>query len=173
MMEQLGVLPRRDALKPAPQLATGPAGEEQTVSRPRVLLAEDNEINELLARRILEKCGCEVVTVRNGLEAVAAMRAVCAGSAPPFALVLMDILMPELDGVEATGQIKDMFAAAPSHTATLPPIVALTANAFVEDRRRYLDAGMDDYLAKPFDKQAIEELISRWIGRTGTRGKAA
>ncbi len=137
-----------------------------------MLLVEDNDINELLARRILEKTGCEVVSARSGMAAVATMSAVRAGSEPGFALILMDILMPGMDGVEATQQIKAMYAGA-SDAAALPPIIALTANAFIEDRRRYLDAGMDDYLAKPFDKPAIEALLARWIAHGAASGVAA
>ncbi|MGQ0674298.1 MAG: ATP-binding protein [Hyphomicrobium sp.] len=177
LLEQLGARPRdvlvtnRAVDAPASDLASAAV-------RPRVLLAEDNDINELLARRILEKCGCEVVSVRNGSAAVAAVRASLSGSSGPFDLVLMDILMPEMDGVEATRAIKALDAdvsssASGSAVRPLPPIVALTANAFPEDRLRYLDAGMDDYLAKPFDKQAIEGVLVRWLAAGKARSDSA
>jgi CheY-like chemotaxis protein len=83
----------------------------------------------------------------------------------PFALVLMDIMMPGMDGVEATQAMRALAGLPPGHR--LPPIVALTANAFSEDRRRYLEAGMDDYLAKPFDKRAVEGLLARWVPADG------
>jgi len=135
----------------------------------RVLLAEDNEINALLAKRILERCGCEHVAVQNGIEAVEAIRRALAGEAPPIDLVLMDIFMPQLDGVEATRAIKELYAASAAPGAP-PPIIALTANAFAEDRQRYLEAGMDDYLAKPFDRADLEDLLRRWSGRQDGNG---
>ena len=137
----------------------------------RVLLAEDNEINALLARRILEKSDCTVVAVKNGLEAVAAARRSVAGQDQRFALILMDIMMPELDGMEAARQIKALFTAGEAGSA--PPIIALTANAYVEDRARYLEAGMDDYLAKPFDKPALEAKLAKWLPRQSSGGAMA
>ncbi len=129
----------------------------------RVLLAEDNEINSLLAKRVLEKCGCNYVAVPNGAEAVALVRQSIAGRADAIDLILMDIFMPQLDGMRAARAIKDLYEAAPTGVSR-PPIVALTANAFAEDRRRYLDAGMDDYLAKPFDKAGLEAGLRRGFG---------
>ncbi len=132
----------------------------------RVLLAEDNEINALLAKRVLEKCGCDYVAVPNGAEAVAAVRRVIDGEAPPIDLVLMDIFMPGLDGVEAARAIRELYAAHPGLGGRPPPIVALTASAFAEDKKRYFEAGMDDYLAKPFDKASLEAVLKRWFGQT-------
>jgi CheY-like chemotaxis protein len=138
----------------------------------RVLLAEDNEINSLLAKRMLEKCGCDYIAVPNGEEAVAAVRRSLDGEAPLVDLVLMDIFMPQLDGVEATRAIRELYAAQMPGTP-VPPIVALTANAFAEDKQRYLEAGMDDYLAKPFDKAALEGLLKRWFGQMAGGADAA
>jgi PAS domain S-box-containing protein len=132
----------------------------------RVLLAEDNEINALLAKRVLEKCGCDYVAVPNGAEAVAAVRRVIDGEAPPIDLVLMDIFMPGLDGIEAARAIRELYAAHPGLGGRPPPIVALTASAFAEDKKRYFEAGMDDYLAKPFDKASLEAVLKRWFGQT-------
>ena len=78
-------------------------------------------------------------------------------------LVLMDIFMPQLDGLEAARAIKKLYAGSPGRLP--PPIVALTANAFAEDRQRYLEAGMDDYLAKPFDRAGLEAVLKRWFGQ--------
>jgi len=117
------------------------------------------------AKRVLEKCGFDYVAVDNGEQAVAAVRAVFEGTAPPFDLVLMDIFMPQLDGLEAAQAIKGLYAAGGVGTAEIPPIVALTASAFAEDKKRYLEAGMDDYLAKPFDKASLEAVLKRWFGR--------
>jgi PAS domain S-box-containing protein len=127
----------------------------------RVLLAEDNEINSLLARRVLEKSGYAYAAVTNGVEAVAFVKQVLRGAAEPVDLILMDIFMPQLDGMEAARAIRDLYAASP---VAAPPIVALTANAFAEDRQRYLEAGMDDYLAKPFDRAGLEAVLCRWFG---------
>lgn len=134
-----------------------------TGSLRRVLLAEDNEINSLLARRVLEKCGCAYVAVTNGVDAIDLVRRSLAGEAEPIDLILMDIFMPQLDGMQAAREIKDLYANGPQSLAA-PPIVALTANAFAEDRQRYLEAGMDDYLAKPFDKAGLEGVLRRWFG---------
>jgi CheY-like chemotaxis protein len=132
----------------------------------RVLLAEDNEINSLLAKRVLEKCGCEYVAVTNGAEAVEVIRQVLRGETRGVDLILMDIFMPRLDGLEAARAIKELYAESPGH-AVAPPIVALTANAFAEDKQRYLDAGLDDYLAKPFDKAGLQAVLLRWFGQRG------
>jgi CheY-like chemotaxis protein len=138
-------------------------------TRPLVLLVEDNDINALLARRMLEKAGCEVRLCGNGREAVDAMRQRLAGAEPPFDLVFMDVHMPVLDGLEATRVIKGLYAAQPSPGLRAPPIVALTANAFEEDRRRCMEAGMDDYLAKPFDRDDLQQVLDKWCGaRTAT-----
>jgi signal transduction histidine kinase/CheY-like chemotaxis protein len=129
----------------------------------RVLLAEDNDINALLARRVLEKAGCDVKLCVNGREAVDAFRRVLEGREAAFDVVLMDAHMPVLDGLEATRQIKQLYA---EHDGGLkpPPIIAVTANAFDDDRRRCLAAGMDDYLAKPFDPGELHGLLDKWCG---------
>lgn len=135
-------------------------GEKQGV--PQILVAEDNDVNALLATRVLEKCGCAVTLVRNGREAVEAVAAALA-AAKPYDVIFMDIFMPVLDGLEAAAEIKQLFAATPEVAAS--PIIALTANAFAEDRDRYLAGGMDDYLAKPFDMTALQAILARWTGR--------
>lgn len=131
---------------------------------PRVLVAEDNDINALLARRMLEKSGCHVTVVSNGRMAVEAVALSLAHPDDGFEIIFMDIFMPELDGLEASREIKELFQAH-SDGEGRPPIIALTANAFAEDRERYLAAGMDDYLAKPFDKSALGSILARWTGR--------
>jgi PAS domain S-box-containing protein len=136
---------------------------------PRILLVEDNDINALLARRMLEKVGCVASLCGNGREAVDAVRRVIAGSEQPYDLILMDVHMPVLDGLEATRSIKSLWGAVADGTATSPPIVALTANAFDDDRRRCLEAGMDDYLAKPFDREDLYRLLKRWCSSGRTR----
>jgi len=128
----------------------------------RVLLAEDNDINALLGTRMLEQLGVTVLRVRNGAEAVAAL----APGQPAFDLVLMDVQMPEMDGLTATGEVRAAYARQSLGMLNLarPPIVALTANAFAEDKQACLEAGMDDYLAKPFDRSDLASLLARWCG---------
>ncbi len=151
-----------DALPP-PLIRQMPAKQLPTARRPRVLIAEDNEINALLACRVVEKAGCEVTMVPNGRAAVAAVARTLAKDAPAFDLVLMDLFMPELDGISATRSILGFESTLGVASHELPPIVALTANAFAEDRLRCLGAGMVDYLAKPFDAAQLAELLDRWV----------
>jgi signal transduction histidine kinase/CheY-like chemotaxis protein len=131
-----------------------------------VLLVEDNDINALLARAVLEKSGAQVVRVRNGGEAVDQAREALAQTGKGFDLVLMDIHMPDMDGVEAARRIKALYPENARAAEGRPPIVALTANAFAEGRAAYLEAGLDDYLAKPFEKGDLAALLTRWRRRT-------
>ena len=119
----------------------------------RVLVAEDNPVNQAVARAMLEGAGCRVTVAANGRLAVEeSLR-------QPFRLVLMDCQMPELDGFEATREIRLRESAG----TTRVPIVALTANAMVGDRTRCLAAGMDDYLSKPFKRNDLLTMLRRWI----------
>jgi len=164
------------AADPAERLPAPAAVDGGAWTGVRVLLAEDSDINALLARRMIELAGCEVVLARNGREAVERVRdglaqPADAGSSLAFDLILMDILMPDLDGVEATAAILALYAESrPGHR--LPPIIALTANAFSEDRARYMAAGMADHLAKPFDKPALDALLRRWLSPVAPNGRA-
>jgi PAS domain S-box-containing protein len=117
----------------------------------RVLLAEDNAVNQKVARRFLERMGCEVTAAETGAEAV---RACAEGS---FRLVLMDVQMPVMDGYEATRQIRSL-EIAPAHI----PIVALTANAMSGQLERCVEAGMDALLTKPLDVEQLEETLERF-----------
>ena len=132
--------------------ATAPDGEPQACRALSVLLAEDNEINALLATRLLQRNGATVTLARNGIEAVARFQACVDGEIPDFDLVLMDVRMPGLDGHEAVRRIREIEAA---HGRPRLRIVALTANAFEEDRRLAIAAGMDDTLAKPIDEAGL------------------
>lgn len=114
----------------------------------RVLLAEDNPVNALLARALLTQAGCSVERVGDGEEALSAL------AAAAFDLVLMDVRMPRLDGLAA--------ARAARKRGITTPILALTANAFEEDRRAALEAGMNDFLTKPLDPQALRAALIRW-----------
>jgi len=117
----------------------------------RVLLVEDNRTNQLLARRILEKLGCTVVLAENGREALDAF------DAQSFDVVLMDGQMPEMDGFEATEEIRRREQTTGAHV----PILALTAHAMVGDRERFLATGMDDYVPKPFTPGQLVDAINR------------
>ena len=128
-----------------------------------ILLAEDNDINALLACTVLEKSGARVVRVRDGAQAIAkAGAALGEANGRGFDLIFMDIHMPDMDGIEAARRIRALYPddARPAHGR--PPIVALTANAFADDRAAYLEAGLDDYLAKPFEKTDLGALLARW-----------
>jgi len=125
----------------------------------RVLLAEDNPVNRLVAEEMLRAMGLEVETAANGLETVAAC------GRERFDLVFMDCQMPEMDGFEATACIRARETAGPNG-ASAPdriPIVALTANAFSGDRERCLTAGMDDFLSKPFSREDLYRTLDRWL----------
>ena len=118
-----------------------------------VLLAEDNVVNQKLASTLLTKLGCSFELAGNGLEAdAAAARGI-------FDLVLMDCMMPDLDGFEATRRIRLREAAA---ALTRLPIVALTANATREDVAKCLAAGMDDFISKPYSTKALREKVLKW-----------
>jgi PAS domain S-box-containing protein len=121
----------------------------------RVLVVEDNAVNRRLAVRLLEKRGHNVEVVVNGREALQAL------DKGRFDLVLMDVQMPEMDGVEATAAIRQNEKSTGLHT----PIIALTANAMKGDREKYLASGMDGYLAKPIRALELDELLERHIAR--------
>jgi len=145
---------------------------------PRILLAEDNEVNRLVAEGILKKLGVRSDTVGTGAEAVAALEK------QRYDLVLMDIQMPVMDGLEATRRIRESGVCGyvsvevredghpqthkPTnpHTHTPPrlPIIAMTAHAMQGDREKCLEAGMDDYIAKPISPKALTEKLTKWLG---------
>ena len=129
------------------------AAEARAAHRARILLAEDNEINQQVAVGMLEALGHQVDVVADGAEAVAAV------ANSTYNLVLMDCQMPGMDGFEATAEIRRQ--AAPGNHLT---IVAITANAMQGDRERCLAAGMDDYLSKPVSRERLHEVLERWLG---------
>jgi len=121
----------------------------------RVLVAEDNAVNRLLAVRLLEKRGHEVVVAATGTAALEALES------QSFDLVLMDVQMPEMDGLEATIAIRERERAGGSGQHV--PIIAMTANAMVGDRERCLEAGMDAYVSKPLEIAALFAAIDRFV----------
>jgi signal transduction histidine kinase/CheY-like chemotaxis protein len=132
-------------------LAPAAPGGETTPGTLRILLAEDNTVNQYLAVRLLEKAGHQVETATNGRAAIAALQR------DRFDLALMDLQMPEMDGLEATALIREQERATGAHL----PIIALTANAMVGDRERCLQAGMDGYVSKPIDIRLLLAEIRR------------
>jgi signal transduction histidine kinase/DNA-binding response OmpR family regulator len=134
--------------EPAESISTGAPAPSR-----RILVAEDNLVNQRLALRMLEKAGHRVDLVSNGREAIEAIGRVA------YDPVLMDCLMPEMDGFEATRAIRAAELGTDRHLA----ILALTANALQGDRERCFEAGMDDYLSKPFTKQALIAALDRLV----------
>jgi len=143
----------------AAALAGAPPGQAsprpRPGQRPRALLAEDNPVNVEVASAMLRGLGMEVACAANGEEALAAVRA------GDYDLVLMDCMMPVMDGMAATAEIRRLEQQRGRTRAT--PIVAITANALQGDRERCLAAGMDDYISKPFSQQALADTLGRWI----------
>ncbi|WP_051378769.1 ATP-binding protein [Derxia gummosa] len=152
-----------DCLSPAHEHAAT-ARAAAAPRRQRVLVAEDNAVNQEVMRAMLDCCGVDITLAADGREAVAAAR----GTA--FDLVLMDCLMPVLDGYEATRHIRAIEQA----EARVPAaIIAVTANATEDDRRLCLAAGMDDFLAKPVSLDALRAVLDRWRDGRGRAGEQA
>lgn len=146
---QASYSPDAEPLAPSETLSTPP--KLQTLMGARVLLVEDNELNQQIAKELLEEAGFVVDLAENGLAALARV------DSQRYDLVLMDMQMPQMDGLMATRQIRAM-----RRHAGLP-IVAMTANALPGDRERCLAAGMNDYLAKPIEPEALWSALARWI----------
>ena len=126
----------------------------------RILLVEDNMVNQKVATRMLDKLQCRVDVAANGIEAIDLRFKL------PYDLVLMDCQMPEMDGYDATRRIRELESARVEITyGERVPIVAMTANALESDRQRCLDTGMDDYLAKPVNAEALGAMLAKWCGQ--------
>jgi CheY-like chemotaxis protein len=121
-----------------------------------VLVAEDNEINALLMRSLLTRLGHHAVITTNGEEAMESWLAAKSAGAP-YDLVLMDIQMPQLDGIETTKRIRSLESGQPGRQT---PILALTANTLVEDRYACFEAGMDGFLIKPLDREKLADALA-------------
>jgi CheY-like chemotaxis protein len=119
----------------------------------RILIAEDNVINQTIAVKMLEKMGFRADAVANGKEVITALNSI------PYDLVLMDCQMPEMDGYEATAEIRKSAMVSVSKI----PVVAMTANAMTDDAKKCLDAGMSDYVSKPISRQDLEKVILKWL----------
>jgi signal transduction histidine kinase/CheY-like chemotaxis protein len=144
-------------------MAPADSPDERAAAQPisaRVLLAEDNPVNAILARSLLEREGCSVDRVASGEEALAA------GLSGAYDLIFMDQRMPGLDGRATARALRER--------GCRTPIIALTADAFEEDRRACLAAGMDDFLTKPLEKPVLRAMLRRWAQRgwTDTRREA-
>ena len=148
--------------RPAAEATTLPTAPQPTPDARlggRILLAEDNEINALLATTILEEAGFSVEAVVNGAEAIDAARR------GGFDLILMDVQMPVLDGLQATREIRTL-----GGPAGAVPIVALTANAMRSDQDICLDAGMNDFVSKPLDPDGFLNTVYRFVGEVAGAG---
>jgi CheY-like chemotaxis protein len=121
----------------------------------RILLAEDVEINQAIAKAILETAGYEVDVVSDGAEAVMAVQN------STYDLVLMDVQMPVMDGVMATQHIRSL----PAQTNAVP-IIAMTASVFAEQIASFREAGMNDHIGKPFQREELHATVERWLPKT-------
>jgi len=167
VLEQASVSPAGGRAQPGPELVTRHTiAEAATSAGMKILLAEDNIINQKVAVRMFERLGHRVDVVANGLEAVEALSRI------PYDLVFMDCQMPEMDGFEATREIREreqsgggpgLHSAPFAHRRT--PIIAMTANAMQGDRETCLRAGMDDYVSKPVTSDALVVVFERWRPR--------
>ncbi len=137
-----------------------PSGTELKTSRIRVLIAEDNDVNRLVMKSMIDEARYDLCFAVNGIKALAAYRA------SAFDIVLMDVSMPEMDGYEAARAIRN-FERETSARST--PIICVTAHAFDDQREKTISAGMDDYLSKPIRREQLTAMLTKW---TTARGKA-
>jgi PAS domain S-box-containing protein len=144
-----------DGAEAARQAQAAPARNRARGDRGLILLAEDNEINQMVAADNLSMLGYRVDIARNGIEAVRL------AVATPYQAILMDCQMPKMDGYTATAKLRDQ-----ERPDQHVPIIAMTAGALPEDKQRCLDAGMDDYLTKPIDPDQLRAALIRWAAKT-------
>ncbi len=149
-------LPKADASNSPGSYVNSNLADEALLTRfagTRILLVEDEPINREIALELLQEVGLSIDVAENGLVALNLVRQ------HDYALVLMDMQMPKMDGVEATKRIRQL----PDRTAL--PILAMTANAFAEDKARCVEAGMDDFITKPVDPDVLFAVVLKWLSR--------
>ncbi|HSO67149.1 MAG TPA: response regulator, partial [Desulfatirhabdiaceae bacterium] len=140
--------------KPAKPIVTRFSMSEEKKRGIRILLVEDNAINQKIALKMLMKYSYYADTAQNGVEAIRMMEKVF------YELVLMDVIMPDMDGYETTARIRNPSSNVKNHDVT---IIAMTAHAMKGDREKCLNGGMDDYLSKPINPQSLLETIEKWL----------
>lgn len=137
---------------------------ETVPDKPRILLVEDHPTNVLVARTFIEEFGYQIDVAGDGLQALAL------ASENPYAAILMDVQMPGMDGFEATARIREHEK---QHGRTPKPIIGMTAHALIGDRERCLNAGMDDYITKPFNPDELEEKLATLTASTKAKARIA
>jgi len=137
--------------EPSPLITKHTVREQNPSTRLRVLVAEDNPVNQIVIRRTLDRHGCDVTVVATGVQAVETLET------QSFDVVFMDVQMPEMDGFEATEEVRRREAGTGRHQL----IIAMTAHAMKGDRERCLSSGMDDYLAKPVRPSEVAAILGR------------
>ncbi|EGU60380.1 signal transduction histidine kinase, partial [Vibrio nigripulchritudo ATCC 27043] len=141
--------------------ATSKESRMQNLSENRILLVEDNDINQIVAQGMLENIGIQSDIASNGIEALEAL----SQPASAYQLILMDCQMPEMDGYEATMAIRDGEGGKQYRGI---PIIAMTANAMKGDMEKCLAAGMSDYISKPVNPDSLEEVLSKWLSHASS-----
>jgi CheY-like chemotaxis protein len=129
--------------------------EEAAPLDAKILLVEDNPINQMVAQKMLEKLGLKAAQANNGVEALTML------DKEAYDLVLMDCQMPEMDGFDATREIRKLDIKSINQHAI--PIVAMTANVMSGDRERCMEVGMDDYIGKPVQRDQLESVLRKWL----------
>jgi CheY-like chemotaxis protein len=174
LLDVIGLSRRQPSAEPVPNaiITQHSLAEEEGRRRPRILVADDNDINQVVIVRLLEKFGCRIDVVNNGRDAVAA------AARTAYDLVFMDCRMPEMDGFEATRAIRADEEKAGAMGSTYRkggadegrprpsrlPIIALTANVMTDDQQTCLAAGMDGHLSKPVRLEELRSTLARWLG---------
>ena len=148
--------------QPAPFLTRHTITEAIAREAPRLLVVDDNPVNQKVAVKMLEKLGCRVDLAGNGMEALAA---ICRHQYP---LVFMDCQMPDLDGLETTRLLRSQ-----EKPGEHLPVIAMTANAMEGDRESCLKAGMDDFISKPIITSDLKKILARWVPQNQLEGEQA